>query len=292
MMGPMSAHDPLVVIILVNWNGRDLTLDCLRSLSATTYQHHRCIVVDNASSDGSLEAIQRLFPDVIVLPLPENQRFAGGNNAGIQRALELDADLIMLLNNDTTVAPDFLSHMVDRISTDPTIGIVAPAIYYHNAPDIFWFAGGVISFWTGTMKHLGIREKDRGQYEGARTVDYASGCCILTTRKVIAAIGTLDTSYFMYAEDADWCMRVRNAGYSIMFEPKAKVWHKLSVSAGGHTSWFKMKNKFLSNFRFFGTYARWYQWLFFPWLTVFSNAFAAFRYFLQTRGKTWNSEDT
>jgi GT2 family glycosyltransferase len=96
-------------------------------------------------------------------------------------------------------------------------------------------------------------------------------------------VGLLDESFFMYTEDADWCMRVRRAGYRIVYEPGAKIWHKLSVSAGGHLSWYKMKNKFLSNFRFFGRYARWYQWLVFPWLSFLVNGYAGLRFIADTR---------
>lgn len=279
----MPATEPHVAIVLVNWNGRDLTLDCLRSLAAITYRPHTVIVVDNASRDGSVEAIRKSFPDVDLLPMAENLRFAGGNNAGIRRALEMGAEMVLLLNNDTTVAPDFLSRMVRRIRGDAGTGIVTPAIYYHDVPEVFWFAGGVVSFWTGTMRHVGIRERDRGQYTESHTTDYATGCCFLTTRDIIGRVGMLDESYYIYTEDADFCMRVRKAGYSIVFEPSAKVWHKLSVSTGGHTSWFKMKNKFVSNLRFFGRYAAWYQWLVIPWMSILVNGLAAIRYMFQVR---------
>ena len=281
----MPAAEPLVAIILVNWNGRELTLDCLRSLSAITYHPHVIIVVDNGSHDGSVDAIRQEFPGVTLLPMRENLRFAGGNNAGVKKALEMDAEMILLLNNDTTVAPDFLTQLVNRMRSGKSIGIVAPAIFYHDSPDTYWFAGGVISFWTGTMRHAGIREKDHGQYNTSRSIDFATGCCFLTTREVIGTVGLRDESYYIYTEDADFCMRVREAAYDIIFEPSAKVWHKLSVSAGGHTSWFKMKNKFISNLRFFGRYAVWYQWFFIPWLSVVVNGLAAVRYMLQVKVK-------
>ena len=99
-------------------------------------------------------------------------------------------------------------------------------------------------------------------------------------RKVVEEVGMLDESYFMYTEDADWSMRVRRAGYTIMYDPTSHVWHKLSVSAGGHLSAFKMKNKFFSNMKFFARYASWYHWFVFPWANIVVNSFAAFRYFI------------
>jgi hypothetical protein len=242
------------------------------------YSALRLYVVDNGSRDGSVEAIRAGYPSVDILALPENLRFAGGNNAGIAHALAGGAAFVLLLNNDTVVAPDFLTHMLNRFVGEERCGMVAPKIYYATPPDLLWFAGGEISFWTGTMRHTGIRKADHGQYDLSRDIDYATGCCILTSREVIEKVGVLDESFFIYSEDADWSMRVRRADYRILYEPRAHVWHKLSVSAGGHLSWFKMHNKALSNLRFFARYARWYHWLTFPWLNVLVNGWAAVRY--------------
>lgn len=274
---------PRVFIILVNWNGKAVTLECLDSLAAVTYPNVKFVVVDNASTDGSADEFKKRHPQVVVLEQNENLRFAGGNNAGMKYAIDDGADLICLLNNDTTVDKDFLTHLVLRIQSDAKIGMVAPIIYYHDDPARIWFAGGEISMWTGTMKHTGIRDVDRGQYDAAREIDYASGCCILTKREIVEQIGMLDESYFMYGEDADWCMRARRAGYSIYFEPKAKIWHKLSVASGGHLSFFKMKNKFISNFRFFFHYSTFAQKLVFPWMNLLVNGWAGVRYFVTVR---------
>lgn len=273
----MSAQ-PLVCIVIVNWNGLEITLDCLHSLSRISYKNVKIVVVDNGSSDASVRTIREQFPDVTLLEMNTNLRFAGGTNAGIRYGFEQRADLFLLLNNDTTVDADFLSAMVGRITSTSTIGMVAPKIYYHGDPTRIWFAGGTISMWTGTMKHTGIRETDEGQYDAATEIEYATGCCILTKREVVEKIGLLDESYSMYTEDADWSMRARRAGYSIIYEPEAKVWHKLSVSAGGHLSLFKMRHKFRSNLRFIARYAAWYHWLVFPWANVLVNGFAAVKY--------------
>jgi hypothetical protein len=275
--------EPLVCIILVNWNGKDDTLECLASLRRQTYVPHRILVVDNASRDGSAQAIRSLYPEAELLELPENRRFAGGNNAGIRRALEAGAEYVLLLNNDTTADGDMVRNLVRAIRSQPGAGIVAPKISYHDTPGLLWYAGGVISFWTGTMRHVGIREEDRGQHDTPGETGYASGCCLLVSREVIERIGLLDESYFMYAEDADWSIRARRAGYRILYEPAARVWHKVSVSAGGHLSSFKLRHKFLSNLRFFSRHARWYHWLTFPWLTIPVNALAALAYLLRRR---------
>jgi GT2 family glycosyltransferase len=279
----LQPAQPLVWVIVVNWNGREITLDCLDSLHHSTYRNRHVLVVDNASTDGSAESIRKLHPDVEVLALSENRRFSGGNNAGIRHALEHGAEALLLLNNDTTVDPGYLEPLLECLFSDPSIGIVAPKIYYHSQPDRLWYAGGSISFWTGSMKHVGIREYDNGQHDTPGETDYATGCCFLTRRELVAEIGLLDESYYMYTEDADWCMRARRAGYRVVYEPRARVWHRLSVSAGGHLSWYKLKNKACSNFRFFLHYAHWYQWLTLPWLAALFNGAAAIRYVLRRR---------
>jgi hypothetical protein len=279
----LMSTEPLVWIILVNWNGKAVTLDCLSSLQSVTYSNKRILVVDNASDDGSAEAIQQVFPDVQVLTLPENRRFSGGNNAGISYALGRGAQMLLLLNNDTTVDAGFLLPMVEQLRLDPNVGIVSPKIYYHDHPKRLWFAGGALSFWTGTIRHIGIRELDLGQYDTPTDIDYGTGCCILIRKDVIEKIGLLDESYHLYTEDVDWSMRVRRSGYRILYEPSGKVWHRLSVSSGGHLSWNKMSNKFLGNFRFFARYAKWYHWLVFPWLSILVNTIAGVRYLIASR---------
>ncbi len=274
---------PPVWIIIVNWNGREMTLDCIDSLRQAVYGKQHIVVVDNASTDGSVDAIRQRYPDVDILPLPDNRRFAGGTNAGMQYALDRGANLLLLLNNDTTVDPGYLDPMVERILADSTVGIVAPKILYHRPPDLLWYAGGEISFRTGRMKHRGIREQDRGQHDTAGDTDYATGCCLLARSELVKAIGLLDESYYMYTEDADWCMRARRAGYRVMYEPRAKVWHRVSVSAGGHLSRFKLVNKARGTFTFFARYARWYHWLTLPWMAVLSNGAAAIVYLLRRK---------
>lgn len=271
---------PSTYVIVLNWNGLADTRACLASLARACDEGTVVLVVDNGSRDGSPEAIRREFPGVRVLETGANLRFAGGNNAGMRAALEAGADEIMLLNNDTTVDPGFLPAMRTRLRRWPGAGIVAPKILYHAAPELIWYAGGEISFWTGTMRHRGIRERDDGRFDAPHETAYASGCCFLVKREVVERIGMLDEAYHMYTEDADFCMRARRAGYRVVYEPRARVLHRVSVSAGGHLSAFKLRNKFISNFRFFARYAAWYQWGVFPWMSVAVNAGAGARYLL------------
>jgi len=267
--GQAKKIPPQVFILLVTWNGREDTLACLHSLQNITYPQHDIVLVDNASSDGTVEAVREAFPGVHLIANPENRRFAHANNQALEFALQRGADYVLLLNNDTEVAPDFLEPLVQHAESDAGIAMVGPKIYYHQPPDRLWFAGGGISLWRGKIWHYGLRETDRGQWDTPRDVDYLTGCCLLARRACVERIGLLDTGYFMYAEDADWCMRAHRAGFRVVYEPKSRVWHKISSSSGGQQvpgglTAFKAYHRVRSMLRFFRRWARWYHWLSIP----------------------------
>jgi len=258
-----------IAIIVLNWNGRDLTLDCLRSLAAVTTPQVHIIVVDNASTDGSAGAVRQHYGSrVTLIENAQNLGFAAGNNVGIRRALDDGADFVLLLNNDTVVAPDFVEHLHKPMLTTPDIGITAPKIYYAEPKNQIWFAGGELSMWRGIAKHTGIRETDRGQYDHEHDIDYATGCAFLVRRAVFEKIGDLDPGYRAYFEDADFCVRARRAGYRIRYIPPAHVWHRISASTGGQLSRRKASRKLASARRFFGRYAKPYHWLTIPFFFV------------------------
>lgn len=255
---------PLVYVIVLSWNGKNDTLECLASLQQLTYPNARIVVVDNASSDGTGGAIRSAFPNIELIVNTSNLRFAGGNNVGIRRALERGAEYVLMLNNDTVVDPEFLSRLIGAAETNRQIGIVGPKIYYFGDPKRIWFAGGLIKWWRGRVTHTGIREVDSGKYDVTMDVDYITGCCMLIKREVIETIGMLDERYYIYGEDVDLCVRASRLGYKSVYVPSSRVWHKLSVSTKGHLSWFKNWNKLKSQLRLMARYARWYHWITIP----------------------------
>ncbi len=267
MTGMSRGTDPApsIAIIVLTWNGRDLTLDCLRSLEAVRTPGAHGVVVDNASSDGTVSAIRERYGDRIsVIENGANLGFAAGNNAGIKRALADGADFVLLLNNDTMVAPDFVDELLRPMMAAPDVGITAPKIFYAEPVNQIWFAGGEISLWRGTARHIGIREIDRGQYDRERDIDYATGCAMLVRRAVFEKAGFLDPGYQAYFEDADFCVRVRAAGFRIRYAPAAKVWHKISASTGGQLSRRKATRKLASSRRFFAAHAKPWHWATIP----------------------------
>jgi GT2 family glycosyltransferase len=218
------AH-PHVVTIVLNTNRRRDTLECLASLERDACPNCTVIVLDNASTDGSVEAIRSEFPAVQIIPLVENRGYAGNNNVGIEAGLAQGADWVFVLNEDTVLAPDCLSRLVEAGEGDPRVGIVGPMVYHHNEPQVIQSAGGKLSSqWVAT--HVGQNEVDQGQYSTPRRVDWISGCGILVRRAVIEQIGMLDERFYYYWEETEWCIRARKNGWDIVHVPSAKLWHK------------------------------------------------------------------
>jgi len=223
---------PRVTIIILNWNRIVDTLECLESLACLDYPDYEVVVVDNGSTDRSVEAIRERFPEVTLIENGENLGFTGGNNVGLRQALERGADYALLLNNDTEVAPDFLRHIVEATETDPTVGIAGPMIYYHERPELIWSAGGAIDWRRGKTRMLGLNAPDTGQFGTAsRQVNFVTGCALLVKRAVLERVGLLDERFFAYYEETEWCVRAQRAGFKIAHVPTAKVWHKIPLDA-------------------------------------------------------------
>ncbi|MBT9151300.1 MAG: N-acetylglucosaminyl-diphospho-decaprenol L-rhamnosyltransferase [candidate division WS2 bacterium] len=131
-----------------------------------------------------------------------------------------------MLNNDTTVDPEFLTELVRVAESSPSIGIAGPKVYFYDFPNRIQSAGARIDLYRGTSPSIGSRQIDKGQYDKSEVVDYVPGCCMLLKNEVILKVGVLDESYFCYWEETDYCLRARRAGYKIVYTPQAKIWHK------------------------------------------------------------------
>ena len=220
-----------VNLFVLNWNGRDLTLDCLSSLEKITYPNVKVYVIDNGSSDNSVTAIRNQFPDYEIIELPENYGFARGNNAGFE-LVKQKADYTIFLNNDTIVDPNFVEPLINAMESNSTVKQSTPKIFYADNLDYIWFGGGKVSLWAGWIRHLGIRQKDSMQFSFDRNVDYATGCCVCMRTVDFESIGMFDESFLMYGEDVDLSLRFRKQGGQILFVPESKIWHKVSSSIG------------------------------------------------------------
>ena len=231
-----------VNLFVLNWNGRDLTLDCLSSIEKITYPNVKVYIIDNGSSDNSVTAIRNQFPDYEIIGLPENYGFARGNNAGFE-LVKQKADYTIFLNNDTIVDPNFVEPLINAMESNSTVKQSTPKIFYADNLDYIWFGGGKVSLWAGWIRHLGIRQKDSMQFSFNRNVDYATGCCVCMRTVDFESIGMFDESFLMYGEDVDLSLRFRKQGGQILFVPESKIWHKVSSSIGTQFSIRKWKRK-------------------------------------------------
>lgn len=225
---------PNVGIVISNYNGWQDTVQCLESLQKQTYRDFEIILLDDASTNDSVQQLQKhLTENTVFLPQEANSGFAAVNNVGMRRALADGCDWVLLLNNDTVVAPDFLETLLRET---PAGAVSCPKMLFLDPPDEIWFAGGELDRATGKVKHLGGHEKDGPAFAEKKQVSFITFCCVLLPRQVIENVGFLDETLFMYCEDVDYCIRLADAGVPLWFLPDARIWHKAGGSAGGMLS--------------------------------------------------------
>jgi GT2 family glycosyltransferase len=274
-----------VTAIVLNWNGLADTRALLPTLARCRMPEGwalRTLVVDNGSTDGSADTLRREFPWAEVMALPENRRFAGGNNAGLAHALARGDDAIMLLNNDTEADPGLFERLLLALEQEPGAGAVAPLIYFAAPTGRIWYAGATLTPALGYAAHRGLRTLDQGQYRGVESTGYLTGCCLLATREMWQRVGPLDERYFIYAEDADWCLRARSQGLRLLFVPTARLWHKVSASSGAASPW-KIYHRLRANLTLFSTHADGIAR--FTWLPAFVAQQAVLAVWLLARGQ-------
>ena len=222
----MSFSEPHVSIVILNWNSYQVTLDCLLSLRKMDYHNFEVVLVDNGSVDESPEKLQANVPEIRLIRNATNLGFAGGCNVGMRDALRRGTDYVLLLNNDTIVAPDFLSQLVRVAESDEKIGAVSPKILFFDRPDRLNYAGGEHRLWRLFPKVFGLRQLDDGSYDKLREVSFLTGCAFLIKAEVVRKIGVLEEIYFHFYEDIEWSLRVLKAGFKTFYVPSAKIWHK------------------------------------------------------------------
>ncbi|GAA0083796.1 glycosyltransferase family 2 protein [Clostridium sp. CTA-7] len=225
----MFKEKPLVYIILVNYNGVEDTIECIKSLNKIKYDNYKIVIVDNNSNKKDVEILSKQS-GFKLFTLEENIGFAGGNNVGIEFAMKNKADYVLLLNNDTVVEGDFLCKLVETVESDKNIGAVGGKIFYFDNKEVLWYAGAKINKFNGKTKHEGVDEVDSEKYSIQKETDYITGCMMLVSRDVLEKVGMMDDSYFLYYEETDWNVRIRHAGYKLIYNPESIIYHKISKS--------------------------------------------------------------
>ncbi len=260
-----------ISIVIVNYNTPDDTKATIQSLSEINHSgfDYQIVVVDNGSKELLTfnKAFLKKNNKVDLLRSESNLGFSGGNNLGIQHAIDhYDSDYYLLLNSDTIVDKNFLQALYEMMKKDPKIGLACSKIYFHKGYEFFensynesekhrvlWYVGGKVD-WTNLLSyHIGIDEVDRGHFDVASETDYATGCAMMISREVIERVGRLDDRFFLYSEDVDFSLRVHKAGLKVMYCPDSVVYHKIGRSSGGAGSplqqYYQTRNRLFLTFR-------------------------------------------
>ncbi|MBE0428405.1 MAG: glycosyltransferase family 2 protein [Thermoleophilia bacterium] len=231
-----------------NYNGQDFLPACLGSLLRLDYPDYRVMVVDNASTDGSVALIKKEFPQVEIIQNRRNTGFAGGCNSGLKRALEGTARYFVLVNNDTTADPDWLRELVAAADSDPRIGLCQSMIYLDGEPERINSAGNEAHYLGfGYCGHY--LEVDRGQFPEVADVPFASGTALLLRRETLEEIGLLDEDFFMYQEDMDLGWRARLAGWRVVLASRSRIHHSYSFSRNPEKFYYLERNRLVMSLK-------------------------------------------
>jgi GT2 family glycosyltransferase len=223
-----------VVAILLNWHNSADTLACLAQLHQSSYSNLAITVVDNGSTDDSVERIRGAYPHIPCIVSPINRGFAGGVNQAIQYAAAINADYILLLNSDLELPLDLISRLVAHAETDPRAGLRGPKVYRPGPIPMYSMYGFRVNQWG--IQPQGYHLYDDGRLDGA-PIDAISGCAMLISRRTWQSIGLLDERFFFYYEDIDYCMRVAAANLTIAVVPDSIVRHEPGGSTRTRTEW-------------------------------------------------------
>jgi GT2 family glycosyltransferase len=228
-MSSSFAKPPVCAVVLTH-NHVDDTLACLASLEGQSYPNLQLLVVDNGSGDNTPARVRAEFPRVRIVTTGRNLGVPTGYNVGFSIALQAGAKYVLMLNNDTVLAPDMLEKLVDAADADARTGVAMPLVLYHDRPDVIWAAGGRRRRFPPAIVIIGEGEDSRNIAHLPARLEYAVGCCLLIHRRAFEKAGLLDPAYFFYFEDWDFSERVRASGLTIHLVHEARVWHKVSTT--------------------------------------------------------------
>lgn len=238
------AGEEYVLGIVLNWNGADDTIELLKSLSHLSWPHFDILVVDNGSSDNSVEMIKEAFPEQEILQTGANLGYAGGNNAGLRTALERGYEYALVLNNDLTVETGLMEKLLKACRVEPKIALAGPKVYRADKPDTLFYSAWKIDW----KKWLFYRVEGAPDPSGITDVAYVQGCALLIRRESMEQVGLFDEKFHLYCEDADLSVRAQRAGWRTVEVEDAKVWHAGYGSSGKNSplkTYYGLRNRLL-----------------------------------------------
>jgi GT2 family glycosyltransferase len=231
----MTEKQPLVSLITINYNSLKVTTEMLDSVRKLSYPNLEVIVIDNASIESPESRLKKEYPEIIFIRSDENIGFSGGNNLGIQVS---KGEFLYFINNDTELVEGSIERLVSLFNNVEALGAVSPMIYHH--PDLhaqkdklIQYAGTtLVSSLTARNKTIGAGEIDKGRLNEPYPTAYTHGAAMMVPRSVVQKVGMMPEDFFLYYEEIDWCEQIREAGFQIYVEPRAKIYHKESISVG------------------------------------------------------------
>lgn len=225
-----------VFAVVLALNNCEDTLECLQSVTALAHPDVRVVLVDNGSTDGTPALVRERFPSAHVIENGRNLGVPAGYNVGFAYSLEACADYILMLNNDTVVAPDMLSALLADAASDPKTGILMPKVLYYGSDDRVWSGGWRYRRFPPAIVLDGSEQPGRTRDETPRLIEYAPSCGLLIHRHAFERAGLFDPGYLFLYDDWDFSERVRAHGLHIRYVPRARMWHKVSRTTGGPRS--------------------------------------------------------
>ena len=230
-----------VYIILLNYNSADDTIECIESIKENeTKINYEIIVVDNKSQDNSIQKLEKVS-NIKLIKSDKNNGFASGNNMGIKYAIENGAQYVLLLNNDTTIEKNAISILVKQLENHNELGIISSRIMYYDNKELINYCGGDINWLKATSIHNNYKQKFNNNIEKFFYTNFITGCCMLIKKEVFEKVGYLPEEYFMYYEDVDFCIKVKEAEYKLGIDTSSVIYHKVSSSSGGEDSPFSIQ---------------------------------------------------
>lgn len=221
---------PIITVLIVTYNSADYIDKCLASVLANHNSSFdlNIIISDNDSKDSTVRIISQKFKSAKIILNHKNLGFSGGVNSGLKIGLKTSSEYFFILNPDTLLKPDTIVNLFKhRNEAD----ILSPKIYFTEKPKVIWYAGGEIDWENCYGKHIGVDEKDIGQHDQIRVIDYSTGCAELINRAVFEKTGLMNEKYFLYMEDVDFSLRARNNGFKIKFIPESILYHHNAKSS-------------------------------------------------------------
>lgn len=235
----VNESTPALAAVVVGWNHRSDSAECLESIVETAYPALQVWYVDNGSTDGAVELIRQRFAQVRVLALEQNRGLVGGYNAGIEAALEAGADYLCLFNNDVAVALDFFEALAAVAAGNANAGLLAPKIVLYSDENILWSAGArERAFPPGIVQRGTGRPARQERFNRVEPVAYATSCAWMMSAQMVRQVGLFDPSFSFYYSDYAYCEQVQRHGWQILYVPGSVVKHKVSLSTqrGGNAA--------------------------------------------------------